>query len=134
MNPPEAEGCPAGKPLACTVGTAALQPSWLNCAGKCFSTDGKEGAKGKKEKPSNDNTQENCINVRSERNKYNKLCVRQGSAFLLKINGTNGRKIFSRFLLYHDSSQIKLRTYFLRNTANLLPTFNLAKKFPVAQK
>lgn len=92
------------------------------------------GSKGKKEKPSNNNTQENCINVRSERNKYNKLCVRQGPAFLLKINGTNGRKIFSRFPLYHGSSQIKLRAYFLRNTANLLPIFNLAKKFPVAQK
>lgn len=40
-----AETCPVGKPLACTVETAALQPSWQNCPGKCFSTDGKEAAK-----------------------------------------------------------------------------------------
>lgn len=43
-----AETHPVGKPLACTVETAALQPSWQNCPGKCFSTDGKEGAKKKK--------------------------------------------------------------------------------------
>lgn len=45
-----AETWPAGKPLACTVKTAVLQPSWLNCAGKGFGTDGKEGAKEKKRK------------------------------------------------------------------------------------
>jgi len=32
------------------VETAALQPSWTNCAGKCFGTDGKEGAKENKQK------------------------------------------------------------------------------------
>lgn len=43
-----AETCPVGKPLACTVETAALQPSWQNCPGKSFCTDGKEGAKNPK--------------------------------------------------------------------------------------
>lgn len=43
-----AETCPLGKPLACTGETAALQPSWQNCPGKCFSRDGKEGVKNPK--------------------------------------------------------------------------------------
>lgn len=93
-----AEACPASKPLACTVETAALQPSWLNCAGKCFDTDGKEGTKektnnnNKKNQPNNQkhqnnnnncgNNQENYIHVYRQRNKCNKLCIRQGPAFI----------------------------------------------------
>lgn len=79
------------------------------------------GSKGKKEKPRNGNTKEYYINVKSERNKYNKLSVRQVSAFLLKINNMSERKTFSSSLLYHDSSQIKLHMYFSRNIEDLLP-------------
>ena len=89
------------------------------------------GSKRKKEKLSNDNTQENYIRVKSERNKYNKLCVR--ACFLSNINGTNGRKIFSSSLLYHDSSQIKLHMYLLGILQISYPIFKLAKKFKVIQ-
>lgn len=82
---------------------------------------GRREQRKKKEKPRNGNTKEGYIHVKSERNKYNKLSVRQVSAFLLKINNMSERKTFSSSLLYHDSSQIKLHMYFSRNTADLLP-------------
>lgn len=129
-----AEACPSSKPLACTVETAALQPSWLNCAGKCFDTDGKEGTK---EKTSNNNKKEPINETKQQQQKTVAVtkktifmfigrginiinCVLGKDLHLLKINGTNGRKTSSGSLLYHNSSQIKLQIYLLRNTVNLL--------------